>query len=900
MKNKKVNSFKFILSFLFVAIASVFFMQVSTNFSYALADSVYFETSQSLAMAAIDDLTIDYTETTTNTDLNSLDIFEEDYKGVDYELKITPSSATVTNFSYQWYYTADQNNSFTALVGQTNQTLKIKDCDQSGYYYCAVTNKDNAEQTSNSKTIQVVINKVALNLKWETLDNKSSYVYNGQDQIRNIAPYYQSPQNGKVYLGFSLIGSGHYYDELGVQKSFNYVNEFKNTGTYTATASLTLKEAKNYIIPEESALKKVFTITPAAGEATISKKDFVYNGQEQNVAKFISVNNTEQTLEFSGNYFTTVKEGNGKKVTAYAPASLNYSEINATFYITVDKATPIIDTTNVKTNFVYNGSKQFVNAGAVLKNENGEVITDSEQTLIYTNNYFTAVKDGNGQEVTIYVDATDNYNYVSTKVIFSVEKATINTSKWAWYYPVAFTYDGQIHDVYLTGVDAHIVEIEYWGNKNTNAGTYYARVKNIKLLDENYNEVTYNNILEWTINKALVEKPNCASRVSTYNAEEQTINFATTDKYTVSGNKQTKAGNYQIRISLNDNVNYKWHDGTSADLFVNWTINKAKVDLPVFESLHIYTGKKISVDIEENELWSVFYNPEKEVGKYSILLVLNDAENYEWENTTSAYTTLVWEIIPKNNSTTISVVAITLACLILVLLAFYLTLHSTVAIKRRRRRVQHKKPTQKPAEKPVEQPKEKTEKPVKKEEKLAENKKAELVTKTVATKTEKIEKAQPKVETKPVEKPKTEVKEVKTSVAKTEKTVVETKKEVKAEEPAKPKTRKKRLTSKTKASRKAVRAKATAKKAAEAKQAAQKASAKKKKAKQKAKEILVQKAVKAKAKETAKKAAAKQKAKEAAKKASAKKTVKKSTTKKTTTSKTAKKTTTKKAVESKE
>ena len=88
-----------------------------------------------------------------------------------------------------------------------------------------------------------------------------------------------------------------------------------------------------------------------------------------------------------------------------------------------------------------------------------------------------------------------------------------------------------------------------------------------------------------------------------------------TDKYTVSGNKQTKAGNYQIRIALKDNVNYKWHDGTTADLFINWTINKAKIDLPVFESLHIYTGKKISVDIEENELWSIFYNPEKEVGK---------------------------------------------------------------------------------------------------------------------------------------------------------------------------------------------------------------------------------------------------------------------------------------------
>ncbi len=892
MKNKKVNSFKFILSFLFVAIASVFFMQVSTNFSYALADSVYFETSQSLAMAAIDDLTIDYIETTTNTDLNSSNKFEKNYTGSDYELKIIPNSPTVTNFSYQWYYAADQNNSFTALVGQTAQTLKIKDCDQSGFYYCAVINKDNIDQVSNSKTIQVVINKIALNLKWETLDNKSSYVYNGQDQIRNIAPYYQSPQNGKVYLGFSLIGSGHYYDELGVQKSFNYVNEFKNAGTYTATVSLTIKESKNYILPEESALKKVFTITPAAGEATISKKEFVYNGQEQNVAKFISVNNTEQTLEFSGNYFTTVKEGNGKKVTAYAPASLNYSAINATFYITVNKATPIIDTTNVKTNFVYNGSKQFVNTGAVLKNENGEIITGNEQTLIYTNNYFTAVKDGNGQEVTIYVDATDNYNYVSTKVILSVEKATINTSKWAWYYPVAFTYDGQSHDVYLTGVDAHIVEIEYWGNKNTNAGTYYARVKNIKLLDENYNEVTYNNILEWTINKALVEKPNCANRVSTYSAEEQTINFASTDKYTVSGNKQTKAGNYQIRIALKDNVNYKWHDGTTADLFINWTINKAKIDLPVFESLHIYTGKKISVDIEENELWSIFYNPEKEVGKYEILLVLNDAENYEWENTTSAYTTLVWEIIPKNNSTTISVVAITLACLILVLLAFYLTLHSTVAIKRRRRRVQHKKPAQKPAEKPVEQPKEKV---VKKEENLVENKKAESVTKTVATKTEKIEKAQPKVETKPVEKPKTEVKEVKTPIAKTEKTVVETKKEVKAEEPAKPKARKKRLTSKTKASRKAVRAKATAKKAEETKKAAQKASAKKKKAKQKAKEVLAQKAVKAKAKETAKKAAAKQKAKEAAK-ASTKKTA----TKKTASKKTTSKKSTPKKVESKE
>jgi hypothetical protein len=81
---------------------------------------------------------------------------------------------------------------------------------------------------------------------------------------------------------------------------------------------------------------------------------------------------------------------------------------------------------------------------------------------------------------------------------------------------------------------------------------------------------------EFTIAKAKVEKPAESKSTFTYDGNAKTYNVAESDLYTVSGNKQTQAGDYTVTITLNDTNNYEWADGTTAPLQYAFHINEGK------------------------------------------------------------------------------------------------------------------------------------------------------------------------------------------------------------------------------------------------------------------------------------------------------------------------------------
>ena len=67
----------------------------------------------------------------------------------------------------------------------------------------------------------------------------------------------------------------------------------------------------------------------------------------------------------------------------------------------------------------------------------------------------------------------------------------------------------------------------------------------------------------------------------TYNGKTQTGVSANEELYTISGNTGTKAGSYTAILTLKDNTNYTWSDGTTADKDVKWTISKAANPLKI-------------------------------------------------------------------------------------------------------------------------------------------------------------------------------------------------------------------------------------------------------------------------------------------------------------------------------
>lgn len=82
-----------------------------------------------------------------------------------------------------------------------------------------------------------------------------------------------------------------------------------------------------------------------------------------------------------------------------------------------------------------------------------------------------------------------------------------------------------------------------------------------------------------TVERSTVEKPAADTTVFTYNGNEQTYAIAASELYTVSGNKQTNAGEYTVTVVLKDKEHTAWADDTTDDLTFTFTIAKLSAEV---------------------------------------------------------------------------------------------------------------------------------------------------------------------------------------------------------------------------------------------------------------------------------------------------------------------------------
>ena len=229
-----------------------------------------------------------------------------------------------------------------------------------------------------------------------------------------------------------------------------------NAGTYEVEAIIVIADPDNYLLPE---LKATLIINKAQGEIDVTgvKTDYTYNGALQTVNNGATVNNSEQSIVYTNNTFTTVAEGNGLEVSITVAESTNYLAASATVTLTVNKATPNLDVTGVQTNYVYTGALQTIDSGATVDN--------AEQTVFYSNNTFTTVIQGNGMEVKISVAESANYLGDSKTVTITVEKATVENS--VTFTDKTVTYDGAVHYLTVDGALADDITVTYLYNGTT-------------------------------------------------------------------------------------------------------------------------------------------------------------------------------------------------------------------------------------------------------------------------------------------------------------------------------------------------------------------------------------------------------------------------------------------------
>ncbi|MFA6866924.1 MAG: hypothetical protein WCR54_05345, partial [Clostridia bacterium] len=163
-------------------------------------------------------------------------------------------------------------------------------------------------------------------------------------------------------------------------------------------------------------------------------------------------------------------------------------------------------------------------------------------------------------------------------------------------------------DYELTGID-----------KATDAGNYQVTVSlksitNLKWTDDTTEAL----LLDWSISKALVEKPVYNANDFVYNGTQQTVNITTNDTYYKLYNyAKIDADNYTVRAELKDKTNSSWTDNTTDDISYNWSI--AKFDFATMANLTVsgeysYTSVAIEPtytvkDVKNNPINTLWYAP---------------------------------------------------------------------------------------------------------------------------------------------------------------------------------------------------------------------------------------------------------------------------------------------------
>lgn len=137
------------------------------------------------------------------------------------------------------------------------------------------------------------------------------------------------------------------------------------------------------------------------------------------------------------------------------------SNANITLQMTIERAEAFIDVSGVQTQYTYTGALQRVDSGAVLSH--------GESALVYSNNTFTTVSEGDGKTISVDAAMSCNYKAAHAEVTISVAKAAISpaVSIDGW------TYGQSANGYTVTGnPGGGAIEAVYGGT--TNAGAAYS------------------------------------------------------------------------------------------------------------------------------------------------------------------------------------------------------------------------------------------------------------------------------------------------------------------------------------------------------------------------------------------------------------------------------------------
>ena len=285
---------------------------------------------------------------------------------------------------------------------------------------------------------------------------------------------------------------------------------------------------------------------------------------------------------------------------------------NGTVTITVtDKTITTKPTAN--TNLVYTGEVQRgVNEGT------GYTLTNATGTLAVGYDAIATLSDGYIWSDNTTAPITIHWTIAKKSVALPEEKT--------------LPYTGAEQTAY-SDTDDYTVS----GNTGKEIGDYTlkATLKN----PDNTAWASGDGTVAWHIGKGKVEVPSAVTGLI-YNKSEQT-GVLENDKYTLTDNKKTDAGSYTATAALKDKTNYEWTTGGTDNKTIEWSIAKAKTDVPTATSF-VYDGTE-KTGVATSDTYTISGTSKATTaGTYSC--TVTPTSNYTWQDGTTEAKTLTWKI----------------------------------------------------------------------------------------------------------------------------------------------------------------------------------------------------------------------------------------------------------------
>ena len=204
------------------------------------------------------------------------------------------------------------------------------------------------------------------------------------------------------------------------------------------------------------------------------------------------------------------------------------------------------------------------------------------------------------------VSEPGNYAFYTTKscvnptFMFTIKGGSIEAPKGI---NKTFTYSGEVIDCssYINGFNSNKMNI--LNNKATQAGIYYALVapkQGFNWLDGSNKVLLY----EFVIEPQKINKPTIGNNTFVYSGSEITyvIDY-NADLVEVTNFKATDVGKYKAKVSLKDNRNYAWEDGSKNELEYDYEIIHPGIVLKDSSKLdYIYLDNNFRKGYKENKL----------------------------------------------------------------------------------------------------------------------------------------------------------------------------------------------------------------------------------------------------------------------------------------------------------